>query len=119
MDKNEKEKIAEWLSLKNDKNCNWVKCKCIENNIKLRREKIQLHKEIKELKKEYETLTEQNARMSQRHLNDSQKIKKLDKAMTYILQDLEVEKKGYSIEEMKESYLKRAEPNTIFIKNNS
>lgn len=47
MNKEEKLKIAEWLGLKNDKLCHWTTCKCIENNIELRREKIKLNKEIK------------------------------------------------------------------------
>lgn len=72
---------------------------------------------IEELEKEIETSNTQNAMMSQRHFNDSRKIKEQDKAMTYILQDLEVEKKGYSIEEMKKAYMVRAKSNGIFIKN--
>ena len=54
--------------------------------------------------------------MSQRHFNDSRKIKELDQAMTYMLQDLEVDKKGWTIEEMKRAYLSRAKSNGIFIK---
>lgn len=34
--------------------------------------------------------------------------KEQDKAMTYMLQDLEVERKGYTIEGMKNSYMVRA-----------
>ena len=45
-----------------------------------------------------------------------ERIKKLDLAFTYVLQDLEVEKKGYSIEEMKQAYLSRTNDNTMFIK---
>lgn len=45
-----------------------------------------------------------------------QQNKILDQAMTYMLQDLEVEKKGWTIEEMKQSYIVRAKSNGIFIK---
>lgn len=73
---------------------------------------------LKELEKENKYIIEQNMMMSQRHSNDSQKLKTLDKAITYILQDLEVEKKGFSIEEMKNSYLLRAKSEGFFIKTN-
>lgn len=36
---------------------------------------------------------------------ENKKLKELDQAMTYMLQDLEVEKKGWTIEEMKRAYL--------------
>lgn len=45
-----------------------------------------------------------------------QENKILEQAMIYMLQDLEVEKKGWTIEEMKQSYIVRAKSNGIFIK---
>lgn len=75
-----------------------------------------LLKRYKKMEEENKNLNTQNMMMSQRHFNDSQKIKTLDQAMTYMLQDLEVEKKGWTIEEMKRSYLVRAKANGIFIK---
>lgn len=42
MEKIDKLKTAEWLAMKDDKLCHWNTCKCIENNIELRRENIRL-----------------------------------------------------------------------------
>lgn len=81
---------------------------------------LKRYKELEEENKKLKELDLSNSKsivnMSQRHFNDSQKIKELDQAMTYMLQDLEVEKKGWTIEEMKRAYLSRAKSNGIFIK---